>query len=158
MEPLKGKHEFFCLEYVKCFNATQAYKRVYGTTNDDTACANGARLLANANVKARIASLTQELSSKSVAEAELTIQWVINGLMTEATNFDDGSSAGARVRALELLGKYIGGVFKDQLEVSGKIDHEHSGKVDIDINSPEFNALPVDERIRRMQEAFDAMN
>jgi hypothetical protein len=44
------KHQQFINEYLKCWNATEAYRRVYPTSSDDAARAHAARLVANGSV------------------------------------------------------------------------------------------------------------
>jgi phage terminase small subunit len=51
---LSPKHRMFCEEYLRTWNATDAYQAVYPKTNRDTARANGARLLANASISEEI--------------------------------------------------------------------------------------------------------
>ena len=44
----------------------------------------------------------------STAKAEVTVDYVINGLRAEAEFRGEGSTHGARIRAFELLGRYKG--------------------------------------------------
>lgn len=45
------RHRLFVLEYLMDYNATRAYKSVYGEMDDSVAAVNGCRLLRNAKVK-----------------------------------------------------------------------------------------------------------
>ena len=57
-DQLTDKHKQFCLLYLKYFNATKAYKEVYGCSYD-SARFNGSRLLAKDNVKKELDRLKQ---------------------------------------------------------------------------------------------------
>ena len=48
------KHQAFIDEYLKCFNATEAYFRVYHPKKRTTAGANGPKLLENTEIKAEL--------------------------------------------------------------------------------------------------------
>ena len=54
LKPLSKKHQRFAAEYLKCFNGTRAYMKVYTKASYDTAMANAARLLGNASISAEI--------------------------------------------------------------------------------------------------------
>ncbi|MCW7460165.1 terminase small subunit [Leptospira bandrabouensis] len=54
------KHDEFALEYSLSLNATQAYKKVYGTKSDDTARKNGSRLLTNADIRGKVDKFINE--------------------------------------------------------------------------------------------------
>lgn len=64
-DPKEGKlserHEAFIQEYLLHYNGTRAYLKYYPTASYDTARSNSSRLLANANIKARIEELRQDL-------------------------------------------------------------------------------------------------
>lgn len=72
---LTQKQKQFCLEYLKDFNATRAYKKIYWSS-DNVARANGSRLLANANISEYLASKAQ----KKVEEAEVWVDYVLKNL------------------------------------------------------------------------------
>lgn len=55
-DELNDKQKQFCLLYLKYFNATKAYREVYGV-GQKTAEANGSRLLSNAKVKEELSRL-----------------------------------------------------------------------------------------------------
>jgi phage terminase small subunit len=59
---LSPKHRKFCEEYLRLWNATDAYQAAYPKTNRDTARANGARLLANASISEEIDRRVDELA------------------------------------------------------------------------------------------------
>jgi hypothetical protein len=109
----------FVREYLIDLNATAAAGRAgYKHPN-----VQGPRLLVNVGV----AQALEAAQAKASAKAGLTHQYVINGLKREAENHDEGSSASARVRALELLGKHLGMKFTDTAK------HEHEGIIEVRI-------------------------
>lgn len=78
---LTAKQERFCQEYVLCLIGSAAYKKVYPGVNDDTARTNASRLLSNANIKARVRELQEELKTKyDVSAGQLLYHsfWVIS--------------------------------------------------------------------------------
>ena len=72
---LNEKQKQFCLEYLKDFNATRAYKKIYWVS-DDTARANWSRLLANANISDYLASKVE----RKVEKAEVWVDYVLDNL------------------------------------------------------------------------------
>jgi len=57
---LSLKHQQFVNEYLKCWNATEAYQRVYQRASYDTARANAATLLADTNISEVIRKRIEE--------------------------------------------------------------------------------------------------
>ena len=74
-EELNEKQKLFCLEYLKDFNATRAYKKVYWSS-DNVARANGSRLLANADIQEYLWSKVE----KKIQKADLWVDYVLNTL------------------------------------------------------------------------------
>lgn len=72
---LNEKQKMFCLEYLKDFNATRAYKKVY-LSSDNVARANGSRLLANADIQEYLWSKVE----KKVEKAEVWVDYVLDNL------------------------------------------------------------------------------
>lgn len=66
---LTDKQRLFCLYYIKSFNATQAYRRVY-ECSEYTAQVNGSRMLNNTKVKKEIECLKQGRLNKAMLEPE----------------------------------------------------------------------------------------
>lgn len=114
------KHEKFCTEYVKDMNATQAAIRAGYSEN--TASAQGSRLLNNVNVKQRVAELREDYLDENImtakqVEYELTKialglssekQVVIEGVgegITKARIIDKPPDEKSRLKALELMAK-----------------------------------------------------
>ena len=106
MKKLSEKQKAFCREYLKDFNATQAYIRAKYSKN-------GARQSAHRTLTyAYIQAFLVELTAKQAEKAELSIEWIIGELkgMYEKCQSDlrsPGIMANA-TRQLELLGKHIG--------------------------------------------------
>lgn len=68
---LTDKQMLFCLLYIRCFNATKAYQKAYGSSYV-TAMQNGNRLLRNAKIKEEITRLRQDrLNREFFAEEDL---------------------------------------------------------------------------------------
>lgn len=65
---LSAKHEAFCIEYVQCWNAAEAYSRVYKKATRETCYANGSALLRNTNIQARIKEFltTRQMTAEEV--------------------------------------------------------------------------------------------
>lgn len=73
---LSPKHEAFCWEYIAtCGNGTMAYLRVYPGVKENTARANASRLLANADIKARIEEILQERRSRHAILQDKVIEY-----------------------------------------------------------------------------------
>lgn len=64
---LKPKHQAFVAEYLTCWNATEAYRRVYPKSSDAAAASNGYKLLRNAEIAEAI---RQHLQAKAMSAAE----------------------------------------------------------------------------------------
>lgn len=62
---MTDKQKLFCDEYIKDFNASRAYKKIYTTCKkDETAKAAASRLLTNVNVQAYIQQRKEELQKR----------------------------------------------------------------------------------------------
>ena len=68
---LTEKQRLFCLYFVKCFNATKAYRKAY-QCDEYVAMSSGSRLLRNAKVKEEIDRLKQEkLNQAYLTQADI---------------------------------------------------------------------------------------
>lgn len=104
---LTTKQKLFVIEYCKTFNATQAYKKVYGC-DDDTANANGARLLANDSIQEAV----QKKKDKILEKADVTIEQIVKELKSIAfMNFND---------IIDKLNKKIPLTEEEQKSIAGK--------------------------------------
>lgn len=135
---LSVKQEKFCLEYAKSGNQRQAYlKAGYKVKNDETADANASRLLRNANVKARLAELAEEIKAASIADItemqqaltsiirkqmteEVIVVESVGDFITEARKMDKEPSIKDIINAINTLGK-MQGAFTDNVNLNGNV-------------------------------------
>lgn len=145
---LSVKQEKFCIEYAKSGNARQAYEKAgYSTKKDRTTDANACRLLTNANVKARLAELMEEVKDASIADikemqeklteiirqtAEEEVIVVINkgDFMSEAQKLTKKPAIKDVISAIEKLGK-MQGAFTEKVDVNGVIPVVIAGDDDL---------------------------
>lgn len=109
---LRPKQQRFVEEYLKDLNATQAAIRAGYSVKAATEI--GSRLLTFAKVKRTIEIEQAKLSERCNVKAD----WIVKRLREEADARGEGTTHGARVKALELLGKYLG-LFIERQEHSG---------------------------------------
>jgi len=91
MAKLNKKQEQFVEEYLKCFNNTQAYLRVYPNSEYDSARANAARLIAKDSIKERIALRMEELhmsADEALALLAAHARGDIGKVLDEANHLD----------------------------------------------------------------------
>ena len=138
---MNKKQELFCLEYLKDFNATRAYKEVYWV-KQKTAEVQWCKMLSNPKVSEYLKSKAEEKLKKADVTAERVIQslvevanrcmqkvpvmmkWGIQAI--EIIKDENGNEQLAQVwkfdsawanSALEKLGKYLK-LFTDKVELS----------------------------------------
>lgn len=68
---LSLKHQQFVTEYLECWNATEAYRRVYPNANENSARAAGATLLANISISEE---MQQRISEKAMTADEVLVR------------------------------------------------------------------------------------
>lgn len=149
---LSSKHRQFVNEYVSCWNATEAYRRVYPKTSDEAAKANSARLIANDNVaeeiQRRLAEKTMTADEALVrlaeqARAEYAAYLLADGSVDLGAMKADGkmhliksikpTRYGKAVEfhdaqtALVNIGRHHG-LFTDKTEINGQLEHHHDGE------------------------------
>lgn len=126
------KQKRFADEYIIDLNASRAYKAAYpNVKKDETAKANGSRLLTNANVKKYIDEQLKKINDDKVAKAQEVMEYltsVIRGKEEEQVPIlcGDGyqklvkKEVGAkdRIKAAELLGKRYA-LFSDNVKLDG---------------------------------------
>lgn len=77
--PLRNaRHEQFCCEYLKDFNATRAYRRVYPRSGVEAARRSASDLLTRPDVVRRLDAVRKELA----ASTDVTAAWVVDRLRT----------------------------------------------------------------------------
>ena len=126
------KQQKFCDEYLIDCNATQAAIRAGYSPKAAGTC--GARLLANAGVRARIDAELEKLHSAKIADAEEVLQYltaVLRGEYTEEIPLLCGNScqtltqkeigAKERLKAAELLGKRYG-LYTERVDLDADLD------------------------------------
>ena len=132
---LTDKQEHFVQELIKGKSQSEAYREAYNAARmkDKTVTEKASRLLANGNVRARYEELQGKVRAEgeqnAVASAVEVFQELSNiGLgrknypVTDAFGnvIDRPVTVTARIKALELLGKYHG-AFTDKMEHSGGV-------------------------------------
>ena len=113
---MSARREKFVEEYLISGNAKDAYIKAGYKVSGHSAESGAHQLMRNIEIKKAI----EERRAKIAAKADLTIEMILAGLRREAENTGEGSSASARVRAWELLGRAIGVKFTDHTEASVK--------------------------------------
>ena len=105
--------ENFCVEFVRCGNATEAYKNAgYKVRSDKVAGVCAAKLLGNARVQQRIAELRSEMDSHKIMDAVERRE-----LLTQFAR-DEETAKPDRLKAMDLLNK-MDGVYINKTQVSG---------------------------------------
>jgi hypothetical protein len=118
------KHELFCQAYVRLGgNGQRAYMEVYGVS-EEVARANASKLLVNANVRNRIATLSGMAMDKTL----LTVEKVLKGIelgIELALAMKPKPDLRSYSKFLEMQGKYLK-MFTDRLEIdlTTKTDQE----------------------------------
>nr|DAQ95366.1 MAG TPA: Terminase small subunit [Bacteriophage sp.] len=105
--------ENFCVEFVRCGNATEAYKNAgYKVRSDKVAGVCAAKLLGNARVQQRIAELRREMDSHKIMDAAERRE-----LLTQFAR-DEETAKPDRLKAMDLLNK-MDGIYINKTQVSG---------------------------------------
>ena len=105
--------ENFCMEFVRCGNATEAYKNAgYKVRSDKVAGVCAAKLLGNARVQQRIAELRREMDSHKIMDAAERRE-----LLTQFAR-DEETAKPDRLKAMDLLNK-MDGIYINKTQVSG---------------------------------------
>jgi phage terminase small subunit len=83
---LTDKQRLFCLNYIKCFNATKAYQKAYECSYE-TALTNGPGLLGNTRIRDMIQSLKQGKLNQSFLEPGDIFQKYMDIAFTDITDY-----------------------------------------------------------------------
>lgn len=83
---LTDKQRLFCVLYVRCFNATKAYQKAYGSSYE-TAMANGSDLLRNAKIKNEIQRLKQNRLNREMLDEHDIFQKYMDIAFADITDF-----------------------------------------------------------------------
>lgn len=121
------KQQRFVQEYLVDLNATQAAIRA--GYSEPSAYAIGVENLRKPQIQALIKEAQQERAVRS----GLTQDYVLARLQVEAEFSDKGSSPGARVKALELIGKHLGMfIERHAVEMQGRLIIDRQRALDDD--------------------------
>lgn len=120
---MTDKQELFAAEYLKDCNRTEAAKRA--GYSEKTAYSIGSELLKKPEIRA----LIQKHVDDALTLSKITLKKdVIDELIKEAFPADPDYNPNVKMKALEMLGKYMV-MFTDKTEM------EHSGKVEHNVRS-----------------------
>lgn len=110
---LQRLQENFCVEFVRCGNATEAYKNAgYKPRSDKVAGTAAARLLGNVGIQKRIEELRREMDSHKIMDAAERRE-----LLTQFAR-DEETGKADRLKAMDLLNK-MDGIYINKTQVSG---------------------------------------
>ena len=117
---LTPKQQRFAVEYVRCGNASDAYRAAYNTDSmaPSTIQNEAWRLTVHHEIAERIDEL-QLAHARTVSLEQIDVLVGLRELIDRAS---DAGQFGAVVRAWELLGRSIG-MFSDRTDVRGVIQH-----------------------------------
>lgn len=85
---LTDNQRMFCVFYIKCFNATKAYKKAYGC-NEYSAMTNGSRLLGLDKIKNEITRLKQAKMNRAMLTEEDIFQKYMDIAYSDITDYVD---------------------------------------------------------------------
>lgn len=85
---LTDKQRMFCVYYVKCFNASKAYRKAYGC-DEYSALASGPRLLGKVSIKAEITRLKQAKLNRAMLAEEDVFQKYMDIAFSDITDYVD---------------------------------------------------------------------
>lgn len=138
MAKLTANQQKFCDEYLIDCNAGRAYKVAYpNIKSDETARANGSRLLTNANVRKYIDEQLEKIHTEKTADAAEVMEYltsvmrgesssevvVVEGIgegCSRAKTMDKAPDERERLKAAELIGKRYG-LFTDKVGIEGAV-------------------------------------
>lgn len=121
---LTGKQETFAQLVAKGSMLVEAYREAGYMPNgsDKTQWEAASRLMANSKVLARVKAIQADIEADRRTIERRREEYVLKRLQEEAEQAD---TDGARVRALELMGKTIG-MFTDRVETDDKAERSAS--------------------------------
>lgn len=132
---LTDKQRLFCLQYVRCFNATKAYQKAYRCSYM-VANAEGYKLLVNPRVKAEIQQLKQNRLNREMLSTEDIFQKYIDMAFADVTDFTDFGNVEINTENGPMTVSYVN--IKDSVEVDGTLINEISkGKDGVKVKLPD---------------------
>lgn len=145
---LTDKQRLFCCLYIKCFNATKAYRKAYGCSYE-TALTNGPGLLRNTRIKEEIQRLKQGRLNKAMLEGPDVFQWYLDIARADITDFTDFGNMEIETDNGPMTISYVN--IKDAREVDGTLLSEVSkGKDGVKVK--------LADRMKAMQWISDHMD
>ena len=109
------RQEKFCLEMVRCGNATEAYKAAGYKPRSDKAAGNcGSRLLENVGIKARIAELREKMADETIMDAKAR-RVKLSEIAKHPGTKDENV-----IKAIDTLNK-MDGLYIQKTELSGSV-------------------------------------
>ena len=132
---LTDKQRLFCLQYVRCFNATKAYQKAYGCSYM-VANAEGYKLLVNPRVKEEIQRLKQNRLNREMIGTEDIFQKYIDIAFADVTDYTDFGNVEINTENGPMTVSYVN--IKDAGEVDGTLINEISkGKDGVKVKLPD---------------------
>jgi phage terminase small subunit len=111
---LSGKQRAFCREYVREWNGTKSYMKVYGVKSEDVAGASSARLLRNVRIQAFCDELEKNLE-KTTGISKISVV-----LEHKTIAFSKAEETKDRQKSLDSISKLLGYDSAGKLELTGK--------------------------------------
>ena len=138
---LNVKQEMFCLHYAKTGNATESYKKAgYDAKTPNGIYSNANRLLKNANVKARLAELANELASEKIAsikEVQERLTSILRGDLQEEQVVVEGQGDGYSQATIVKRKPQLKDVIKAG-ETLAKMQGGFDNKIQVEMTIPVF--------------------
>lgn len=134
-DELTDKQMLFCIYYIKCFNATKAYKKAYGCEYNVAAAA-GSRLLKNVKIKNEIQNLKQNRFNREMLSEDDIFQKYMDIAFADITDY------------VEIRRGHP--VFRDSTEFDGTLVKK--------VTSGKTNSIELQDRMRALQWLSDHMN
>ena len=132
---LTDKQRLFCCLYIRCFNATKAYRKAYGCSYE-TALTNGPGLLRNTRIKEEIQRLKQNRLNRELLSTEDIFQKYIDMAFADVTDFTDSGNVEINTENGPMTVSYVN--IKDSVEVDGTLINEISkGKDGVKVKLPD---------------------
>ena len=132
---LTDKQRLFCCLYIRCFNATKAYRKAYGCSYE-TALTNGPGLLRNTRIKEEIQRLKQNRLNRELLSTEDIFQKYIDMAFADVTDFTDFGNVEINTENGPMTVSYVN--IKDSVEVDGTVINEISkGKDGVKVKLPD---------------------
>ncbi|MCT6925301.1 terminase small subunit [Metasolibacillus sp.] len=129
---LNSQQLLFCMYYTKYWNATKAYKKVYGC-DYASAMSNGSRLLRNDKVRAEIHRLKEELANGIMLDARQVLQKYIDIAFADITDFIEFSQVESEVTEMTVTTDEDGNqihTFRTEPFTYTKFAMRHSDEID----------------------------